>query len=392
MANDIDKNSEHYKGTFGNIYEVNKKFPTGGVEGDFVEINGWAHYWNADRGTWCVNARRDSYWDEVIGGIVEKFNAFGGSYFGLAHPDTVPSTACDRMFYFATENGTYVNFGSILIPWGISVLYTEDGKLWRSHILLEVAQEFGENLNKVISQKILTSELNKKANEEDVKEELNKKVNKTDQLETNQIKNGAITSEKIADGSITNIKLADNSVTTEKIADKSVTKEKFADNSVTTEKIADKSVTKEKLADNSVTTEKIADKSVTKEKLADGSVSMDKFSPEVKDELVEDLTEDFVPRSGGVVTGDLEAQRLIKTGGKDYELLEADGSVALPITDEELDEIAKTEPCCVPIADEVIASILDGTYTGGGEIEPCTCGCVPITEDDIDNIFNNTNN
>ena len=372
MANDIDKNSEHYKGTFGNIYEVNKKFPTGGVEGDFVEINGWAHYWNADRGTWCVNARRDSYWDEVIAGIVEKFNAFGGSYFGLAHPDTVPSTACDRMFYFATENGTYVNFGSILIPWGISVLYTEDGKLWRSHILLEVAQEFGENLNKVISQKILTSELNKKANEEDVKEELNKKVNKTDQLETNQIKNGAITSEKIADGSITNIKLADNSVTTEKIADKSVTKEK--------------------LADNSVTTEKIADKSVTKEKLADGSVSMDKFSPEVKDELVEDLTEDFVPRSGGVVTGDLEAQRLIKTGGKDYELLEADGSVALPITDEELDEIAKTEPCCVPIADEVIASILDGTYTGGGEIEPCTCGCVPITEDDIDNIFNNTNN
>lgn len=115
MANDIDKNSEHYKGTFGNIYEVNKKFPTGGVEGDFVEINGWAHYWNADRGTWCVNARRDSYWDEVIAGIVEKFNAFGGSYFGLAHPDTVPSTACDRMFYFATENGTYVNFGSILI-------------------------------------------------------------------------------------------------------------------------------------------------------------------------------------------------------------------------------------------------------------------------------------
>ena len=186
--------------------------------------------------------------------------------------------------------------------------------------------------------------------------------------------------------------MADNSVTTEKIADKSVTNIKLADNSVTTEKIADKSVTKEKLADNSVTTEKIADKSVTKEKLADGSVSMDKFSPEVKDELVEDLTEDFVPRSGGVVTGDLEAQRLIKTGGKDYELLEADGSVALPITDEELDEIAKTEPCCVPIADEVIASILDGTYTGGGEIEPCTCGCVPITEDDIDNIFNNTNN
>ena len=65
MANsDIDINSPHYKGEFGSIYEVNRKFPTGGVAGDFVVIEGWAHYWNADRATWCVNAERDSYWED----------------------------------------------------------------------------------------------------------------------------------------------------------------------------------------------------------------------------------------------------------------------------------------------------------------------------------------
>ena len=72
MANDIDKTSPHYKGDFGSIYEVNKKFPTGGVAGDFVVIEGWAHYWNADRDTWCVNAERDSYWDELITNISDS--------------------------------------------------------------------------------------------------------------------------------------------------------------------------------------------------------------------------------------------------------------------------------------------------------------------------------
>lgn len=72
MTNDIDKTSPHYKGDFGSIYEVNKKFPTGGVAGDFVVIEGWAHYWNADRTTWCVNAERDSYWDELITNISDS--------------------------------------------------------------------------------------------------------------------------------------------------------------------------------------------------------------------------------------------------------------------------------------------------------------------------------
>ena len=72
MANDINKEDPHYKGEYGSIYEVNRKFPTGGVAGDFVVIDGWAHYWNAGRGTWCVNAERDSYWDELMTNISNR--------------------------------------------------------------------------------------------------------------------------------------------------------------------------------------------------------------------------------------------------------------------------------------------------------------------------------
>lgn len=62
----MDKNSSHFRGTYRNVYEVNRAYPNGGVDGDYVDINGWQHWWNPDRGTWCVNENRDSYWDEVL--------------------------------------------------------------------------------------------------------------------------------------------------------------------------------------------------------------------------------------------------------------------------------------------------------------------------------------
>lgn len=178
MANsDIDINSPHYKGEFGSIYEVNRKFPTGGVAGDFVVIEGWAHYWNADRATWCVNAERDSYWDELMTNILEKLKLIkGATYMGVANVGTVPVKVVGvKMYYFATAPGTYANFGGIVVPQGINVLYTEDGKSWVCSSLLEVAQEVGESEWKVVSQKLLkvvldliNTELEKKANTAEV--------------------------------------------------------------------------------------------------------------------------------------------------------------------------------------------------------------------------------
>lgn len=180
MANsDIDINSPHYKGEFGSIYEVNRKFPTGGVAGDFVVIEGWAHYWNADRATWCVNAERDSYWDELMTNILEKLKLIkGATYMGVANVGTVPVKVVGaKMYYFAIVPGTYINFGDIVVPQGINVLYTEDGKSWVCSSLLEVAQEIGESEWKVVSQKLLKKTLDLKADKSFVDAELEKKAN-----------------------------------------------------------------------------------------------------------------------------------------------------------------------------------------------------------------------
>ena len=161
MANDINKEDPHYKGEFGSIYEVNRKFPTGGVAGDFVVIDGWAHYWNADRETWCVNAERDSYWDELITNIIEKFKLVrGATYMGVASLDTVPTKVIGaKMYYFATVAGKYKNFDNLVVPQGINVLYSENGSSWVNTTLLEVAQELGVSTNKVVSQKAVSDKL-----------------------------------------------------------------------------------------------------------------------------------------------------------------------------------------------------------------------------------------
>lgn len=179
MANDIDKTSPHYKGEFGSIYEVNQKFPSGGVEGDYVAIDGWAHYWNADRGTWCVNAQRDSYWDELITNIIEHFKTIkGATYMGMATTDTVPDTTAAKMFYFALQGGKYANFGNQDVAQGINVVLTEDGKSWTVQSLISVAQELGASTTMLVSQKAITDAINRKANTTDVDEALAKKADK----------------------------------------------------------------------------------------------------------------------------------------------------------------------------------------------------------------------
>lgn len=179
MDNDIDKKSPHYKGEFGSIYEVNQKFPSGGVEGDYVAIDGWAHYWNADRGTWCVNAQRDSYWDELITNIIEHFKTIkGATYMGVATTGTVPDSSVAKMFYFALQGGKYANFGNQDVAQGINVLLTEDGKSWTVQSLISVAQELGASTTMLVSQKAITDAINRKANTTDVDKALAKKADK----------------------------------------------------------------------------------------------------------------------------------------------------------------------------------------------------------------------
>ena len=89
-------------------------------------------------------------------------------------------------------------------------------------------------------------------------------------MKTDDINDQAITKDKIRDGN----------VTTEKLAEDAVSTDKLPDGAIKTEKIADENVTTSKLADGAVSTSKIADQNVTKEKIADQSVDNSKLSPE----------------------------------------------------------------------------------------------------------------
>lgn len=82
---------------------------------------------------------------------------------------------------------------------------------------------------------------------ESVKESLDKKVNVTDELTSQQIKDGAITNEKMAADSVGNTNLQDGSVSNEKLKDGSITNEKLAENSITKDKLQDKTIGVEKL-------------------------------------------------------------------------------------------------------------------------------------------------
>ena len=130
---------------------------------------------------------------------------------------------------------------------------------------------------------------------ESVKESLDKKVNITDELTTQQIKDGAITNEKLAassvttekikDKNVTNEKLADNSVSNEKIKDKSITNSKLDDNSVDGRNLSNSSIENRHIVKNAVSTSKIASRSVTNEKIAYNSVSREELTPYLRSSI-----------------------------------------------------------------------------------------------------------
>ena len=151
MANDIDKTSPHYKGDFGSIYEVNKKFPTGGVAGDFVVIEGWAHYWNADRATWCVNAERDSYWDELITNISDSQKKIKEELGKKADSATVDAELVKVRASISAEIQDRKDAIAAEAKARNDAIAAEAKARKES-----IVQELGEAENKVISQKVVT--------------------------------------------------------------------------------------------------------------------------------------------------------------------------------------------------------------------------------------------
>lgn len=128
----MDKNSLHFRGTYRNLYEVNRAYPNGGVDGDYVDINGWQHWWNPDRGTWCVNENRDSYWDEVLSTVQNLL--FSKACVSESDFPLNPTDEEKRFAYFyngelylwtgtngTVRNGQYRSFGVVQGERGVGV-------------------------------------------------------------------------------------------------------------------------------------------------------------------------------------------------------------------------------------------------------------------------------
>ena len=93
-----------------------------------------------------------------------------------------------------------------------------------------------------------------------------------------KVKDGGITTNKIANGAITADVLGDNAIGSSKIADGAVTTEKLVNSAVTSTKIASSAVTEAKIADNAVTASKIRSSAVTSIKIAEGAVISEKIA------------------------------------------------------------------------------------------------------------------
>lgn len=152
MANSgIDLTSPHYKGEFGSIYEVNKKFSTGGVDGDFVVIEGWAHYWNADRATWCVNAERDSYWDELVTNISNSQKSIKEALGKKADSATIDAELVKVRASISTEVQERKDAIAAEVKARNEAIAAEAKARKES-----IVQKLGEAEDKVISQKVVT--------------------------------------------------------------------------------------------------------------------------------------------------------------------------------------------------------------------------------------------
>lgn len=89
---------------------------------------------------------------------------------------------------------------------------------------------------------------------------------------TADLRDGAVTSMKIAELAVTTPRIADSAVTEVKVASNAVSESKIKNLAVTTAKIGDLQVTSTKIADNAVSTAKIGDQQVTSTKIADSAV------------------------------------------------------------------------------------------------------------------------
>jgi hypothetical protein len=108
------------------------------------------------------------------------------------------------------------------------------------------------------------------------------------------IKDGGVTTAKIADSAVTTAKIADSNVTTAKIADSNVTTAKIADSAVTTEKIQNGTILVEDVASSAQATGTANNDKLTTQGYVDDKVANLNISGYAKKEGVEKTVKDTI--------------------------------------------------------------------------------------------------
>ena len=179
---------------------------------------------------------------------------------GVASPSTDPGTPDAKVIYFATEAGTYTNFGGITLAAGEVALLIFETSWTKVELNVLSSANGGVKTANLADGAVTTEKIAGGA------------------VETAKIANNAVTSGKVADGAIGTAKIADGAIGADKIAANAVESAKIKNGAVTEGKINDGAVTADKVAANAVTTAKIADDAVTTAKLNDGAVTEDKIA------------------------------------------------------------------------------------------------------------------
>lgn len=190
-------------------------------------------------------------------------------------------------------------------------------------------------------------------------------------IETENIPDLAITTNKISGESVTTAKIQDGAITTAKLSSNSVTSGKLATSSVTNGKISDGAVTTSKIQNASITNEKIADGSISNGKIQNGSVSYNKLATDVT------LLFDKINRTFNLFVG---------VGAKPVYF----GNTTLSslwnnYSDEDINEALDFNKNQVDYSNtdlDIIALIIDGLYTSNdivGQYEDVSYGDIDVT-------------
>lgn len=122
---------------------------------------------------------------------------FGYQFGGIATPDGEPEGTDAKVFYLATQPGTYTNYGGVeLAAQRLGVItYGEEWAIYAIPMLSSV------NTDDIVNAAVTASKI------------------ASDAVETSKIKDGAVTTDKIADEAVTTSKVADKAVNLEKLGD-----------------------------------------------------------------------------------------------------------------------------------------------------------------------------